>query len=323
MFDSDEIKLLMGVQYEMPLTVDPFVDLADNLGLPVKYVFGKLKEFLERGVIKRIGGSLNYKAFRVISKAALVGASVENGRIEMVAKTINSQKPKHNFLREHERYNVWFTIKGKSEKEVVDKTAELMDRCDVKDYVVLPSKKVHKMDVKYDLVRGTSWSEKRVEPGEIPFVDELGLNRELLKKIEKLDVVERPFKDKGFEDFGFSEREMVALIGGLKFKGVIRDFNGVLSERNIGINENGMTVLRPKDTSDIKYLVSKLIDEVPQITHLVERKVPPEWPYPIYFMVHAVNKGPIEEIRDYVSTFPEVEEARILYSKMDLKTLGV
>jgi len=321
MFDDNEIKLLMGVQYGMPLTVDPFVDLADNLGLPVEFVFGKLKEFLEKGVIKRIGGSLNYKAFRVISKAALVGASVENGRIGEVAKIINSQKPKHNFLREHEKYNVWFTIKGKTEREVMDKTAMLMRQCNVEDYVTLPSKKVHKMDVKYDLIRGTSWSEKRVEPEEIPFVDDLCLDRELLKMVEKLEVVVRPFK--GFEEFNYSEEEIVELIRELKKKGVIRDFSGVLSERRIGINENGMTIIKPSDTSKIQNLISRLINEIPQITHLVERKVPPGWPYPVYFMVHAERKGPIEEIRDYVSGFPEVEEARILYSKMDLKTLGV
>jgi hypothetical protein len=36
-------------------------------------------------------------------------------------------------------------------------------------------------------------------------------------------------------------------------------------------------------------------------------------------MIHAVNKKPIEEIGRKIVKYPEVEDAKILYSKMDLK----
>jgi hypothetical protein len=40
-------------------------------------------------------------------------------------------------------------------------------------------------------------------------------------------------------------------------------------------------------------------------------------------MVHASSKKPIEEIRERVLEYDEVNDAKILYSKMDLKDFGV
>lgn len=319
MFTPEEVKLLMSIQYELPLSETPYVDLAEKTGLPLEFVLGKTEEFMRQGVIKRVGANLNYKAFKSTSKAALVGAAVEESRIEEVAKIINATNPKHNFLRLHEKYSIWFTIKAKDDETLLKNIEELMKKCGVTEYVVLPTKRVYKMDVKYDLIRGVSWTEKGIEPEKVPTVEELGLNAEMLRKLEtSLPVAERPFKE--FTKYGYSEAEIVDLIDELIKKGVVRDFSGVLKERKIGFKENGMTVIK---TDDPESLAMKLLKDVPQITHLVKRIVPKEWEYPIYFMVHAIDKKPIEEIRRKLLDYPEVEDAKTLYSKMDLKTLGI
>lgn len=318
MFNPEEKKILMGLQYDLPLTEDPFVDLVEKTHRDKDFVFESIRKFKQEGVIKRIGADLNYRALKLTGKAALVGASVEENRIRDVASLINGINPKHNFWRDHEVFNVWFTIKARSEEEVVENTHELMKRCGIKNYVVLPTRRVYKMDVKYDLYKGVSWSNKGAEPEEVPRVDDLGLDVQLLKKLGDLPVEERPFKR--LNGYGYSEQDVVELIDELIQKGVFRDFSGVLSERKIGIEENGMTVIKPGD--NISEIISQLLDNVPQITHLVERKIIGNWEYPIYFMVHAVNKEPIEEIKNNVIQFDGVEDARILYSKMDLKELG-
>lgn len=316
MFNTEEKKILMGLQYNLPLTEDPFVHLAEKIQLEQDLVFKSIRKFKQEGVIKRIGADLNYRALKLTGKAALVGASVEENRINDVAILINGANPKHNFWRQDDLFNVWFTIKAKSEEEVVENTHELMKRCGIENYVILPTRRVYKMDVKYDLYKGVSWSDKGIEPQEVPYVDDLGLDVNLLKQLGDLPVDERPFK--GLK--GYSEQELVDLISELIEKGVFRDFSGVLSERKIGIEENGMTVIKPGD--NISEIISRLADNVPQITHLVERKIIGNWEYPIYFMVHAVDKEPIEEIKNNVMQFDGVEDAKILYSKMDLKELG-
>ena len=71
-------ELLMEAQYNLPLTETPFVDLAENLGRDYREVERELRSYIEKGIIKRVGPQLNYKAFREIGFAALVGAKIQN-----------------------------------------------------------------------------------------------------------------------------------------------------------------------------------------------------------------------------------------------------
>jgi DNA-binding Lrp family transcriptional regulator len=317
----DEKVLLMEVQYNLPLTEQPFVDLAENLGLNPKVVMDKLRELKTNGVIKRIGANLNYKAFRRINKAVLVAFACKDDDVLRIAEIINSSLDslslKHNFWRDHEKYKVWFTFKGKNEEDLLDKVKELAGKCGVDDYLFLPSKRVYKMDVKYDLFKGISWSEKGLEKESVPLAEEMGLSAEMLMKLEKrLPIAERPFKEIA-EAYGYKEGELVDLISELIKKGVVRDFSGVLRESKIGFRENGMNLVKiePKEAEKIAL---KLVKDFPQITHLVERSVPENWKYPIYFMIHADSRQKIESIRREVSERFGVEVIT-LYSKMNLK----
>ena len=73
--------------------------------------------------------------------------------------------------------------------------------------------------------------------------------------------------------------------------------------------------IEPKEAEKIAL---KLVKDFPQITHLVERSVPENWKYPIYFMIHADSRQKIESIRREVSERFGVEVIT-LYSKMNLK----
>ncbi len=307
-FDEETTKLLMGIQYSLPLTTTPLVDLADELGLKSEFVMKKVKEFYGN-VIKRYGANLNYRAFSKQQRAALIAARVDESRIKEVAKVINSYNPKHNYWRD-DYYNVWFTLKAKDVDSVKALAEEVMEKCGVEEYIILPTKRVYKMDVKYDLIRGISWSEKSEEKFDVPKVEELGLDANLLRKLEKLRVTERPFSN-----LGYSEEELVDLIKELIDMGVVRDFSGVLKERLAGFKENGMNVVKTEEPEK----VSKKLAKRPEITHLVEREVPENWQYPVYFMVHAVKREYIERVRRDVEKMSGVEEIRVLYSIMDLK----
>ncbi len=303
MFDDVEKTILMSVQYELPLTERPFVDLAENIGLNAKDVMVKLREFKQKGVIKRIGANLNYKAFSRIGKAALVAFACKDGDIPRIAKIINesidSISLKHNFLRDHPRYKIWFTFKGKDKEELLRKVEELAKKCGVKDYLFLPSKRVYKMDVKYDLFKGISWSEKGLEKDDVPKVEDLGIPAKMLFELEKkLPIEDRPFKEIA-ERYGYKESELVDLIAELIKKGVVRDFSGVLRESKIGFGENGMNIIQI-EPEEAEKLALKLVNEFPQITHLVEREVPERWRFPIYFMVHADSRDKIEAVRKEV-----------------------
>ncbi len=307
---ENDVKLLMAIQYRLPLCEEPLAELAEREGFDEESVIKRVKRFREKGIIKRYGANLNYRAFSSECRAALVGAAVKENRIREVAQIINATNPKHNYWREHEHYSVWFTVKARSKEELFTKTKELMRKCRVNDYVVLPTKRIYKMDVKYDLIKGVSWSEKGLEKFEVPKVEELGLRVSMLRRLESLDVCKRPFSK--FEEY--TEGELVDLIGELIKKGVVRDFSGVLKERKIGFSENGMVVMK---TDNPEKLALKLV-KIPQITHLVEREVPEEWEFPVYFMMHATSRDPIEDVARGLEKYG-AEEVRVLYSRADLK----
>jgi DNA-binding Lrp family transcriptional regulator len=168
------------------------------------------------------------------------------------------------------------------------------------------------MDVKYDLYRGISWSEGVVRETQYN-VEDLGLNAKMLLDLQSVDVLERPFKV--FESYGYSELEIVDLIDEMIKKGIFRDFYGVLNEKRVGFKENCMNTVKTDKPRD----VAKKLLRYRQITHLVEREVPENWDYPIYFMVHADDRRKIESIRDEIAENLCVEILS-LYSRANLRT---
>ena len=304
----------MALQYQLPLSTTPLVDLAEQLGRKPGEVMREVRRYIDLGVVKRYGLNLNYRAFSNYKKAALVGFRAED--VESTARKINAYdefRVKHNFLREA-HYNVWFTVKGRDVDEINAIVERIAEECGVEEYVVLPTKRVYKMDVKYDLLKGVSWSNRGLEPESVPLVRDLGFDENFVRNLESLDVAERPFAK-----LDRSEEEIVDVIEELMRKGVGRDFSGVLRERKIGFKENGMTVL--KVSTKPEKVAMQLLEKFPQVTHLIERVVNEKWNYPIYFMVHAVARRPIEEIRKQVLQVDGVEEAETIYSRANLREI--
>jgi len=311
-------ELLMEMQYNFPLSTEPFDELAERLERSEKAIINEIKRLRKRGTVKRLGAQLNYKALSDAKVAALVGAEVEKKRIGIVARRVNALGVRHNFLREHETYNVWYTIKASTREELASKVKLLMEKSRVSNYVVLPSKRVYKMDVKYDIEGGISWSDRGLEPEEVPLMDELGVDLRLLKDLEsKFRVVNKPFRSIA-RRHNTSENEIVELLMKLIGERAVRDFGAVLDSRKIGFRENCMVMLDIRPGKEQGFCL-ELLKRYPQITHLVERYAPAGWKYPVYFMVHAREKDPIDSIIEEVSGMEGVREARGLYSTKDLK----
>lgn len=296
----------MAIQYSLPLSTTPLEDLAESLSRSYEDVERKLREYEKLRVLKRYGANMNYRAFPNFKQSSLVGFRVDIKKAEKINEL--GERVKHNFIRDSE-FNVWFTLKGKDLEEINKIVEKIAQELEVQDYVILPTRRVYKMDVKYDLYKGISWS-YGVEPEKVSSISELGLDEEI-KRLESLPISRRPFLE-----LDFGEEEAVDLIRELIKKGVVRDFSGVLSERGIGFKFNGMNVLK---VENVERVVKKLLTDYPQITHLIERFTNEKWNYSLYFMVHAVEKRKIEEIAEKVKKLESVKDLRIIYSRANLK----
>jgi len=145
-------RLLEKAQDEFPLTTRPWASIGKDLGITEKEVMERLSVLIERGVIRKIGPSLDPK--RVGLRAStLIAMKVPKNSIEYVANMISKyQEVSHCYQREHD-YNLWFTIAAHNQIELEKIVEEIRVGADIPegDVLNLPSTHIFKIDVRFQL----------------------------------------------------------------------------------------------------------------------------------------------------------------------------
>ena len=316
---NKDIKLLMKLQYEFPLSNRPFRELGRELNLSENKVLKMIEEYRENGVITRIGIHIDYRALDKNFRA-LVGIKADKDKIVPAAKFINKMDGvKHNYLRRGSRYNIWFTIKSSSEKHIYKLAEELAEKLKIKDYVVLPTKKVYKLDVRYNLYKGISWSPPVLQKPNIPSIRKLGINQYLINDlIYHFNPSKRPFKQFSIK-YGIQEDSILDIIEKLRNLGVISYFGAQLNSEKLGFKENAMNIVKTEN-GDVERICRELVEKIPEITHCVERIVDPvKWNFPIYFTVHSRERDKIRLTTELTSKITGVMEVRSLFSTANLR----
>ncbi len=298
---------MMEAQYNFPLVERPYMALGERLGVDEGWVIERLRGLVKAGVLKRIGAILNYRSRGL--EAALVGMAVPEDIIEEVAAEVNKDPyVSHNFQRDYKPFNLWFVTKANSREELEAKVASVAKRYGL-DYVVLYSLRSYKVDVRFDLRRGVSWTKGELLPENPPPLSSLGVPIAFFSKVKSLPLAPEPFKEAA-EVLGVSVGEALAKIREFIRLGVLRDLHATVDGEAVGLRENAMVVLREP--------VCEAAARLNITTHVVLRNtVPGKWEYPCYFMVHGVSRQVLE---DYVKEAVKrlgVSEYRMLYSVRD------
>jgi transcriptional regulator, AsnC family len=305
--DSREVDLLMEAQHNFPLVERPYKALGERLGVDEEWVIERLRGLVKAGVLKRIGAILNYRSRGL--EAALVGMAVPEDIIEEVAAEVNKDPyVSHNFQRDYKPYNLWFVTKANSREELEAKVASVAKRYGL-DYVVLYSLRSYKVDVRFDLRRGVSWTKGELLPENPPPLSSLGVPMAFFSKVKSLPLAPEPFKEAA-EALGVSVEEALGKIGEFIKLGVLRDLHATVDGEAVGFRENAMVVLREP--------VCEAAARLNITTHVVLRNtVPGKWEYPCYFMVHGVSRQILEDyVKDAVRRLG-TSDYRMLYSVRD------
>jgi DNA-binding Lrp family transcriptional regulator len=146
-FSKLEQRLLNEFQQGMPLTPNPYADIARQLGVYETTVLETLSRLQTEGVISRVGAV--FRPNRV-GASTLAAMTVPESEVEAVAAIINDfDEVNHNYEREHE-FNLWFVVVAEDEDRLQAVLAEIEAAC---GYAVmdLPLEDEFFIDLGFDL----------------------------------------------------------------------------------------------------------------------------------------------------------------------------
>lgn len=120
------------VQKNFPLGPTPFLEMAQQLGIEEAQMLSKVTEFLERGILTRVGPFFNMD--KSSGHVTLVAMIVPESQFEEVASIVNSyEEVAHNYRRVHQ-FNMWFVLATKSVDCAKELLAQIEKRTQLKVY---------------------------------------------------------------------------------------------------------------------------------------------------------------------------------------------
>ncbi len=140
---TDEEKGIVKVtQYDMPLVERPYLAYAQRLNMEEERLLEKLREFKQRGILRRVSAILHHRKAGFTANAMVVWSVPEN-RVEEVGTYIASFKGvSHCYQRSTNhlwKYNLFSMVHGRSREEVEEFVRKVSEEVGVRDYGLLYS----------------------------------------------------------------------------------------------------------------------------------------------------------------------------------------
>ncbi len=148
--DELDLKILAYLQESFPLVERPFEQIAESLGSNEAEIIERVSRLKELGLIRRIGPILDLRRFGHTGVLVAMKASVDDA--DRISSIVNEyDEVSHNYLRPNDSgYNLWFTISAP--KERIDEILADIKRKTQLDMIVLPTIKIFKIGVKFDII---------------------------------------------------------------------------------------------------------------------------------------------------------------------------
>ena len=323
-FDDVDKALLTELQKQFPVDHRPFEILGQKLGISEQACLERVGRLKSNQVIRQISAIFDTRALGY--QSTLAAMKVDAARVDEAAEVIN-QHPgvSHNYKR-NDPFNIWFTIAippGESLEQAVNILHTLAKG---EETIILPTLRLYKIGVKLDLTGQEGalespediYDEKRRMAAKPPLTEQdIRLIRILQ---EDLPLLEIPFTVLA-EQAETTEEELFAWSRKMEHLGYMRRFAAILYHRNAGFKANAMVVWQvPQDQVD---RVGEQMALFREVSHCYRRPVYPNWPYPLFTMIHAETHSAcmdvVKRIEERVGQFPH----KNLFSTKEYKKIRV
>jgi DNA-binding Lrp family transcriptional regulator len=321
--DDFDKRLLNAMQGAFPIEPRPYAAVARALEVPEEQVLARVQELVDQRIIRQVTPIFDTRALGYGSM--LVAAKVDAEHPWRAAKIINSHPGvSHNYLRNHD-FNMWFTIAVEEESKLgLDGTLDVLQRLTGAESIrQLPTLKLFKIRMDLELVGGTAdlakaaVAEDPIELDKQPY-DEL--DKAVIRATQgDLPIVSEPYAQAAAE-LGMSVDALVAHLGAMADRGLLRRVAAILFHRRAGFSANGMGVWKVPD--DRVREVGPRMAAYRGISHCYQRPTYADWPYSIFTMAHGRSKDECDAILDAIAAEnPEVEDRATLYSSTEFKKI--
>jgi DNA-binding Lrp family transcriptional regulator len=311
-----EIRILGQVQEPLTICQRPFEAMARRVGCTAGEVIETINSLKAGGYIRRYSAFVNYQVLG--RTASLVAASVPQRKLKTVITAINSLAGvSHHYMRKH-RFNLWFTLQGKSRTNIQQVLGRLTKKTGVEFYS-LPAERVFKLDARFS-PKGPSRNDFKAATFRHPKSSDAGVR---LTKVEKktlvllqqdIPLIQRPFdmlsRQSGIEDFLAIARQLAA-------KKVIHRIAAAAAYRKLGYETNVMAcfaVPQDKIESAAMWLSAR-----PAVSHCYQRRVFDGWPYNLFAMMHGGQIGDLRGFAGEAARRFGITEWELLPTQKELK----
>ena len=145
--------IMKAVEGDIPLHTDPFGSIAESVGCSRDHVLNRLKDWKQKGFLRRIGAVLHHRESGYGANAMIV-CEVARNRIKRVSEKIASfENVSHCYQRRTHPgwpYNVYAMVHGRTGEDVEAFAAEIAGDKGVKRYRILYStEEIKKTSMRY------------------------------------------------------------------------------------------------------------------------------------------------------------------------------
>lgn len=304
-------RLCVRLQEGLPFCVQPFAEIAGELGSTEAEVLQQTCELSKSGVIRRLSAVINPRALGMAS--TLATAHVPADQIDSVAAAVNALPGvSHNYLRDH-HYNLWFTLQAPSFERIDETLSGLQRQFDV-EFHSLPVTQVFKLDVRFDPEDDGSLTQ---DVYEVPAVEPVTLrpaHKRIFARLQQgVEIVSRPFD--AWEPEAGDRKDVVRLLTELNALGVLRRIAAVMDHRKLGYTTNVMLAAEAPAAAE----AGRTLARFRAVSHCYERRTFEGWPFNLFAMLHARSEADIARTIGEFTATADVRSYRLLPTVAELK----
>lgn len=151
--DEKDKKIIKLLETDIPLTLNPYQKIADELNIKLDELLKRLKKLKERKILKRISAILHHRDSGYRANGMFVCYFKENN-IEKIGKEISELKMvSHCYQRQTYQnwpYNFYAMMHAKNKEKLENKIDHIVANYKIKDYQILYStEELKKTSMKY------------------------------------------------------------------------------------------------------------------------------------------------------------------------------